>query len=739
MRFTYSFKGRLYLVFGFLFVLAIIVSLLLVGFYQHKNQLDSLNQEKKNFDSSFIALDQKLNKAVYINYSQASFYNKSIQHHKHFISQPLIEACLHLEAISHYIESSNLQLHKNKPDSLKQHLNLINSKIDSIIETVYSIGHKNYGLIGKMRNTAHELEKNNGLNANEILQLRRIEKDFILRKEPKYVTHFQSYIQSLLKKYSFNPIISEDLERYAKEFKTLTELSLKLDPFLAYESSLLGSYNKAYNELKHASDIFDKELEQAILKANNELSFQLQVLVVLISLVLFGAVIFLPRSLSISVLKLNNAVSELSLNEFKKKKLLSFDTDVTEISNLKSRINALISAFHKSAHEREKALELAKQKDKAKSEFLSTMSHEIRTPLNGVTGIIQSHKDLYENNKKSKEYGVLKSSINHLIGLVNLILEFSKIEAQKVKLVKQDVNLFEKLNFAVSLYSNKAEQKRIYLKYEGDIAENLMVKADDIRLVQILSNLINNAVKFTKTGGVTLKTETISETEDFVELEICVHDTGVGIAEDKYSIIMNAFEQQTEEISKTYGGTGLGLKISDELLKLYNSKLEIKSKIGVGSCFFFRLKLNKVEVSNTIRPLVNEALDLKGMNILVAEDNEINRTVLTHLMSSYNANLDFAENGKIALKKYLTNNYEAILMDIRMPEMDGFAATKEIVSSSKYANCYTPISALSASAFQDDKDEAKLCGMEYFISKPINAEELDFTLRKMFSKIKTPA
>lgn len=701
--------------------------------------MDRLNEEKKNFDASFISLDQKLNKAVYINYSQASFYDKSIQYHKHFISQPLVDACLHLEAITHFIETSHLELHKDKPHSLKQHLSLMNSKIDSIVETVYAIGHKNHGLIGKMRETAHDLEKNKSLNANEILQLRRIEKDFILRKEPKYVAHFHAYITGLLDKYRSRDKVTAALRKYSTDFKTLTSLSLKLDPFLANENSLLGSYNKAYNELKISSEFFDKELEQAIQSANNKLSFQLQILVVLISLVLLGAVIYLPRSLSVSVLKLNNAVSELSLNEFKKKKLLSFQTGVTEISNLKSKINALISAFHKSAQEREKALDLAKQKDKAKSEFLSTMSHEIRTPLNGVTGIIQSHQELYESNKKSKEYGVLKSSIDHLIGLVNLILEFSKIEAQKVKLVKQEVKLFEKLNFAVSLYSNKAEQKGIYLKYDGDINENLLVKADDIRLVQILSNLINNAVKFTKTGGVTLKTETISESDEQIEIEICVHDTGVGIAKDKYAIIMNAFEQQNEEISKSYGGTGLGLKISDELLKLHNSKLEIKSKVGEGSCFFFRLKLDKVENLQKATTNKNKALDLTNTNILVAEDNEINRTVLKHLMLPYNANLDFAENGRIALDKYLTNNYDAILMDIRMPEMDGFKATKEIVSSSKYATRPAPISALSASAFQDDKDEAKLCGMEYFISKPINAEELDLTLRKMFNKIKTPA
>lgn len=385
--------------------------------------------------------------------------------------------------------------------------------------------------------------------------------------------------------------------------------------------------------------------------------------------------------------------------------------------------------------ETEKALKKAKRKAEyaasVKSQFLSTMSHEIRTPLNAVIAI--TYLLLQESPKPEQvpNLNTLKFSAENLLALINDILDFDKIESNKITFENVDFHLNSLLMSIKEGLNHKAIAKGIEIHLNiAQKAEKFILSGDVVRLSQIFTNLIDNAIKFTQKGSVSIIANLIEEDDTQCVFDFAVEDTGIGIEKNKLEIIFERFTQASSDTTRIFGGTGLGLAITKKLLSLQGSHIEVQSEVGKGSKFFFKLafpksknqSLNSFHVVNQNISNLSEQ-NLKGASILLVEDNEINRLVATQFLDKWNAKIDYADNGKMAVQKILEQDYDVILMDLQMPIMDGYDTTQEIRAlEGKYATL--PIIALTASAMIDVKKKVFAAGMNDYITKPFNPNEL---------------
>ncbi len=375
------------------------------------------------------------------------------------------------------------------------------------------------------------------------------------------------------------------------------------------------------------------------------------------------------------------------------------------------------------AYSMKKATEEAQQGLRAKTEFLSTMSHEIRTPLNAVIGM--THLLMRNNPRKDQQENldVLLFSANNLLSIVNDILDYNKIEAGKINFesVPMDVNSIAR-NIVGGL-QNKADEKQIQLILETDKRLTHKVTGDPTRLSQVINNLVHNAIKFTEQGFVKLIIRVRSMTERAVTIDFRVVDTGIGIPPEKQKMIFERFTQADSSTSRSYGGTGLGLAIIKGILNLQGVTLQLKSEPGKGSEFYFTqsFPLTDELISEELeKPHEEMAKQLDGVPILVVEDNPFNIMVARSLLEQSGAQVDIAGNGVEALEKVAPGKYQLILMDLNMPVMDGFEATRELRKRGEKL----PIIALTASLPAEVEKEVKDAGLSDIVVKPFNPDEL---------------
>ena len=368
----------------------------------------------------------------------------------------------------------------------------------------------------------------------------------------------------------------------------------------------------------------------------------------------------------------------------------------------------------------------------AKSDFLSTISHEIRTPLNAVVGL--SHYLLQDNpgGHQLQNLTSLRYSAQHLTALINDILDYNKLESGTVTFEEQVTDLKDTVNGIFLSYRPKAIEKELNFSLDVQNAPKELVYVDKTRLTQILNNLIDNAIKFTREGGITLRLQKLDQKEERVQVKFEVIDTGIGIPKEKQKVVFERFMQASTSTTREFGGTGLGLAIIKKLLELQGVKIMLESEDGKGSNFYFIqwFKVGQEDRLKISQKVVDEDISkLKDKKVLLVEDNPTNVMVASKFLKHWQMDIDVAENGQLGVEKAMANNYDLILMDLQMPVMDGYQATREIRSLRNPV----PIVALTASALIRVKEQVLMAGMNDYITKPFDPEELK---RKLIKNIR---
>ncbi len=490
---------------------------------------------------------------------------------------------------------------------------------------------------------------------------------------------------------------------------------------LSMNNSVIGSIKILFDTTQNIESI-------------NENRFYAFILVLLE--ILFSSLItwLIVRKLTSNLEKIKKAADKISNNEkIEKIKFEGHD----ELSDLADTLYFMQEKIDERTNQMKKAKDEAESANRAKSDFLANMSHEIRTPLNGVLGLtdLALKTDL---NPKQKEYlEKVKTSSKALLYVINDVLDYSKIEAGRLDLENNIFELENVLQNIRDLFEYEIHKKG--LEFHIHSVANTTLIGDALRLTQILTNLVGNAVKFTNYGSISIDVKIIQEDEHYKKLKFSIKDSGIGVSKEVQENLFKEFSQADSSITRKYGGTGLGLAISKQLANLMSGDIWVKSVEGVGSEFLFTAtfgKVNENEISQEQKSdleadessLSYSTDALKGSKILLVEDNKINQIVALGMLEHLEVQTEVAFNGKEALDLARENDYDLILMDLQMPIMDGYEATKQILELPNHKN--TPIIALSAAVMLQDKENTKASGMVAHLAKPIDQDELVAILLK---------
>jgi PAS domain S-box-containing protein len=398
-----------------------------------------------------------------------------------------------------------------------------------------------------------------------------------------------------------------------------------------------------------------------------------------------------------------------------------FKIGINDVSEVKK-------ANNKARIANQRAIKLAREKTK----FLSTMSHELRTPLNGIIGTVNLM--LTENNygQIGASLNVLKNCSEQMLVLINDILDLNKLDANKMQVDNNVFNLYKQLENIQQNFQLQANAKHVKLIFDTDIRLNRDFAGDDLRIIQVLNNLISNAIKFTHKGSITVTTKLTGATSDTSGISFSVRDTGIGIPEDKRELIFRSFTQANSNTTRQYGGTGLGLTISKKIVTMMGGELKVESELNKGSHFYFSLALkNVVAEKRFLNEEKNKTLEsLNGIKVLIAEDNPINMMIAKRFMLNWDVTLDEATNGQQAVDLFKEKQFDLLLIDLEMPVMDGYTAISEIRKIDRHITAV----AFTAAVFDNMDHILKERGFNTYIQKPFRPQDLHALISRFANK-----
>lgn len=729
------FRVQIFLAFSTILVLMIIWFMLYAYIDGRIGRLNNFTDKTYNVSKDFSTNIKNFQSFLLTGYKEKDFYiDKNQKDIDLYINNLRKQKVIVTEILK---ESRILNIDINQP------MTKLSTDIDSLYKSVIKFkeialvrGFKDYGYEGKMRDKAHLLEEKSSLDKIILLQLRRHEKDYLLRAEEIYFLEFDKLITNTIRDKQDDSYTKQLLIDYNNDFRELVKKSSELG--LTSNEGLYGKINY-WNVYVEGCFVQIINLSKSKVNEVKNTLFYFQIFqTILIAIILIFLSIYISNYLTKDIELLTTDISNYIKSNFKDKSIsTSKKSTIREVDFLLKSYIVLKEKLTDNIEFLEQATDRANKSATFKTQFLANMSHEIRSPLNGVIGMLNMLKTKSLSNKQLEYVEIAEHSADHLLGLVNMILDHSKMEAGKMKLEQYPINLKKELSKLIRLFEYRIKDKNIELHFIFDDAIVSNILGDNLRLQQVLINLLDNAIKFTPKGDVRLEVKLLNIVDGVQYLGFNVMDSGIGIDANKTEQLLLAFEQEDLSITRKYGGTGLGLTISNQLIQLMGgTKLNIMTLKNGGSSFNFEipfmLNFNEVYLENAENNMDSKQ-DITISRTLIVEDNIINQKVLNKLLEKINIKSDIANNGKEAVLLYQENDYDMIFMDLHMPEMDGFEATAKIKSSLKYQKLSTPIIAVTASAFDEDKVKAISNGMDDFITKPIVLKNLEETIIKQLN------